>query len=411
MFQSIAVVKASGFSVELIHPDSPLSPFYNASLSSSEILMKNAINSMDRLKHLQSLIDQKCVQSAVIPIQGCHLMKFFIGTPPVEYLAVLDTGSDLAWIQCVPCTKCFSQDYSFFDPNASSTYKMLSHGSQTCQEIGGQQYLETNDCQYHITYGDGSTSIGILSSDTLSFDPTFGQKSTFPKFIFGCGRNNQFADQNPEVAGIFGLGGGSSSLVYQIRNQIHHRFSYCLVPHTSNATGKLFLGRKSIVDRPGVVSTPLVSKIPDTYYYVTLEGVSIGDKTVRSSLGKGNVFIDSGVTFPLLEPDLYDGLEAMVKDAIGEEPVKDPSGLFKLCYEADANINVPEIVFRFTGADVRLKPVNTFEVHGDLVCMVILSSGYPQSIFGNYAQVNFLLEYDLDKRTVSFLPTDCTRHY
>ncbi|KAK8499564.1 hypothetical protein V6N13_097243 [Hibiscus sabdariffa] len=410
MFQSKPVVKASGFSVEIIRGDSPLSPFYNASRRSSEMLMKNVVHSMSRIKHLRCLINQKCAQSVVIPVEACHLMKFYIGTPPVDFFAILDTGSDLTWVQCVPCTKCYSQNSSLFDPNASSTYRTLSFDSQTCRAFGGKQYSKTSDCQYQVFYGDSTNSTGILGSDTLSFHSTFVQKTTFPNFIFGCGRNNQLSLQNADVAGIFGLGGGSSSLIYQMRDQIDHRFSYCLVPHTSEGVGKLFLGQESIVSRPGVVSTPLVSKSPDTFYYITLEGVSIGDKTVRSSSGKGNIFIDSGTTLTALAQDMYDSVVAMVKGAIEEQPLKNPPGTIGLCYKADANVTVPDMVFRFSGADVRLKPVNTFDVNGDAVCMQIVPSFDPVSIFGNYAQINFLLEYDLDKRIVSFLPTDCTRH-
>lgn len=99
-----------------------------------------------------------------------------------------------------------------------------------------------------------------------------------------------------------------------------------------------------------------------------------------------------------------------MKEAIGKEAVQDPSGTFRLCYGADTNINVPEMVFHFSGADVRLQPVNTFMVNGNLVCMVIVpNSVNPFSVSGNYAQINFLVEYDLQKRVVSFAPTDCTQ--
>ncbi|KAG4204540.1 hypothetical protein ERO13_A04G050250v2 [Gossypium hirsutum] len=370
VFQSESRVKAKapfGFSLELIHRDSPLSPFYNASLNSSEILTKNAIHSMERFKHFQSLINQKVVQSIVFPTENSYLTKLSFGTPPVEYFAIVDTGSDLTWIQCVPCTKCYnSQGSSLFDPQASSTYKAFSCDSQTCRAFGGEQCLKTNDCQYHVTYGDMSSTIGILSSDTLSFDSINGQKTTFSTSIFGCGRNNQVQLGNLGIAGIIGP-------------HIDHRFSYCFVPRFAKASGKLIFGQESIISHPKAVSTPLVSKYPQTFYYLTLNGVSIGDKTAHPSSSQGN-------------------------------PVQDPSGTFKLCYGADTNINVPEMVFHFSGADVRLQPVNTFMVNGDLVCMVIVpNSVNPFSVFGNYAQINFQVEYDLQKRVVSFAPTDCTQ--
>ncbi|XVE98953.1 hypothetical protein REPUB_Repub03eG0153700 [Reevesia pubescens] len=170
----------------------------------------------------------------------------------------------------------------------------------------------------------------------------------------------------------------------------------------------MIFGQEAIISRPGAVSTPLITKNPPTFYFLSLEGVSIGDKKAQAASSQGNIIIDSGTTLTILESNLYNSLETMVKEAIGAEPLEDPTGTFSLCYGAETNINVPEMVFHFTGADLRLQPVNTFRVNGDLLCMLIVSSD-TSSIFGNYAQINFLVEYDLQKRTVSFAPTDCTQ--
>ncbi|KAK8498045.1 hypothetical protein V6N13_121452 [Hibiscus sabdariffa] len=399
-----------GFTVELIHRYSPLSPFYDASLVSSEILTKSAIRSMEQIKHLQSSINENVVKSVVVPSdQGFYLMKLSFGTPPAEYFAIVDTASDLTWIQCVPCTQCYSQGSSPFDPDSSSTYQAFPCNSQICQAFSGQQYcFKTNDCQYNITYPEGSSTLGILSSDSLSFDSPNGERNTFPMSIFGCGRDNLVNFGTLGFAGIVGLGGGPFSLVSQKATQMNHRFSYCFVPHSARSNGKLIFGQEPITSRPGAVSTPLVSKSPQTFYYLTLEGVTVGGKTARPSSGQGNVVIASAITLTILEQELYNGVEAMVKDAIGGKPVQDPSGIFNLCYGAGTNINVPDMVFHFSGADVRLQPINTFQRNGDLVCMVIVPTNNNPSVFGNYAQINFQVEYDLQKKTVSFAPTDCT---
>ncbi|XWS10367.1 hypothetical protein CRYUN_Cryun39dG0071200 [Craigia yunnanensis] len=409
----VATKAASGFSVELIHRDSLLSPFYNGSLTSSELLRKNALHSMERIKNFQSLIDQKAIQSVVIPNGGSYLMKLSFGTPPVEYLAIADTGSDLIWIQCAPCpqTQCYSQGSSPFDPQASSTYQKLSCDSETCQALPRKQCLNTNDCEYYYSYGDKSYTRGILSTDTLSFDSYNGQKAAFPTSTFGCGHNNQGHFRSPG-AGLVGLGGGPLSLVSQIGTQIDHRFSYCLVPRSAKCSSKLIFRQEAIISQPGAVSTPLITKNPPTFYFLTLEGVSIGDKTAQAASSEGNIIIDSGTTLTILESNFYNSIETMVKEAIGAEPVQDPSGTFSLCYGAETSINVPEMVFHFTGADLRLQPVNTFRINGDLLCMLIVPTNSDintLSIFANYAQINFQVEYDLQKKTVSFAPTDCTK--
>ncbi|CAH2060273.1 unnamed protein product [Thlaspi arvense] len=51
-----------------------------------------------------------------------YVMKLQIGTPPVEIEAVIYTGSDVIWTQCLPCINCFNQQSPIFDPSKSSTY-------------------------------------------------------------------------------------------------------------------------------------------------------------------------------------------------------------------------------------------------------------------------------------------------
>ncbi|KAE8693526.1 Detected protein of unknown function [Hibiscus syriacus] len=408
LVHAVVGAKASmSFSVDLIHRDSPTSPLYNASLTSSDILRKNALHSMARLKHFHSLIDQKSVQSSVIPTEGNYLMKLSFGTPPVEYLAVADTGSDLIWIQCVPCPQCYPQDSPPFNPQASSTYRKLPCGSDSCQALPRKQCTDTNECQYSYSYGDRSFTVGTLSTDTLSFDSSDGQKTEFPTTVFGCGHKNQGKFSSPS-AGLVGLGGGSLSLVSQISTQIDNRFSYCLVPRSASSGSKLLFGQEAIISRPGAVSTPLTTKNPPTFYFLSLEGVSIGDETAKPISSQGNIIIDSGTTLTLLESNFYNSLESIVKNAIGADPVQDPSGTFSLCYGTETNIKVPDMVFHFSGADLRLQPVNTFGNNGDLLCMLIVPSE-SLSIFGNYAQINFQVEHDLEKKKVSFAPTDCTQ--
>ncbi|XWS10372.1 hypothetical protein CRYUN_Cryun39dG0071700 [Craigia yunnanensis] len=329
-------------------------------------------------------------------------MKLSFGTPPVEYLAIADTGSDLIWIQCAPCpqTKCYSQGSSPFDPQASSTYQKLSCDSETCQALPKKKCLNTNDYEYYYSYVDKSYTIGILSTDTLSFDSSNGQKAAFPTSTFGCGHNNQGHFRSPG-AGLVGLGGGPLSLVSQIGTQIDHRFSYCLVPLSAKSSSKLIFGQEAIISQPGAVSTPLITKNPPTVYFLTLEGVSIGDKTAQAASSQGNIIIDSGTTLAILESNFYNSIETMVKEAIGAEPVQDSSGAYSLCYGAETNINVPEMVFHFTGADLRLQPVNIFAVNGDLLYMLIVDNDTNSlSIFGNSAQINFQVEYDLQKKTL-----------
>ena len=130
-----------GFSIDLIHRDSPLSPFYNSSMTPTELLRKAAMRSISRINQFDLFVfENKAAETIIIPnlIIGDYLMKIFIGTPSVEFFAVADTGSDLIWVPCLPCGQCNPQ--SAFDPKKSSTFMQLPCNSQPCN------FLETHDC-------------------------------------------------------------------------------------------------------------------------------------------------------------------------------------------------------------------------------------------------------------------------
>ncbi|KAK9274938.1 hypothetical protein L1049_022194 [Liquidambar formosana] len=410
--------KTGGFSIELIHRDSPLSPFYNRSITPAEVMTNAALRSISRIDHFRqsSMDESKAIESVVITNGVTYLMKISIGTPPLEFFAIADTGSDLIWIRCTPCV-CYPHNSPLFDPSKSSTYQGLSCDSKPCTALSPDQYGcgDTKKCQYSYRYGGKSFTNGNLSTDTFVFSSTDGQAVSFPISVFGCGRYNGGQFTGAE-AGIVGLGGGSLSLVSQLGDKIEHKFSYCLLPWTASSASKLRFGMEAVISAgEGVVSTPLVSRSNQpTFYYLNLEGISVGDKRVpwsSTAQGEGNIVIDSGTTYTMVELNFYNNVEAAIREAIALQPVQAPPQSFKLCYatsSAGADGLIPDMIFHFTGADVRLKPFNTFVKINDLECLSIMPSD-DISIYGNVAQVNFQVEYDLGRKQVSFAPADCTK--
>ncbi|XP_044482001.1 aspartic proteinase CDR1-like [Mangifera indica] len=405
--------KRDGFSVELIHRDSPKSPFYNPKHTPYE----KVINAVRRSFNNVNKFNPNTAQADIISNSGSYLMNISIGSPPFPIIAIADTGSDLIWTQCKPCNECFAQKAPLFDPSKSSTFKQLSCFSNQCQTLEGSSCADDNTCVYTASYGDRSFSNGDLAIDTVTLGSTSGRPVPLTKTTIGCGHKND-GTFNEETSGIIGLGGGAVSLVTQLGNSIGGKFSYCLIPLSSSlkdSSSKLNFGSKGVVSGKGVVSTPLVSKEPDTFYYLTLEAISVGTKRISlvdSSSSEGNIIIDSGTTLTFLPESFNSKLISAVSDAIDAEPVKDPNELLDLCYSATADFQIPTITAHFTGADVKLSPSNTFvRISEELVCFTFKGSSGAQSlsIYGNLAQMNFLIGYDTEEKTVSFKPTDCTK--
>ncbi|CAN1233739.1 Aspartic proteinase CDR1 [Linum perenne] len=260
-------------------------------------------------------------------------MNITLGTPPFPILAIADTGSDIIWTQCKPCSNCYEQNAPLFDPASSSTYQTVS----------------------------------------------------FPNTVIGCGHNN-YGTFRASGSGIVGLGGGSASLVTQIGSSIDYKFSYCLVQLGADqlTTSTMSFGENAVVSG---VSTPLFSDpTRPTFYFLNLEGVSVGEKTIpfqagsSSSDGKGNIVIDSGTTLTILPTEFLSQLsEAVDSQIVGGKKVEDPQGDFSLCYV-------------------------------DTVTCLAFQGSDNGSIYGNVAQQNFLIGYDIQKKTLSFQPTDCARN-
>ncbi|XP_059664253.1 aspartic proteinase CDR1-like [Cornus florida] len=418
-----------GFTVDLIHRDSPLSPFYNPSNTHSDRLRNAFHRSTLRAAHFKPTSTSTpgdSIQSQMIPSAGEYLMRLSIGTPPVSILGIADTGSDLTWAQCEPCISCYKQKAPIFNSTHSSTYEAFPCDSKTCQSFS-KPSCSHNVCQYSLSYADGSLSTGDYAVETFTFGSTSGHPVSVPKVIFGCGHDNE-GNFNESYSGIIGLGWGKLSLVSQLGEDINGKFSYCLVPFNSSSsvTGKINFGSNAIVSGSGVVSTPLVSKAPETYYYLTLEGITAGNKTLpykswsksKAGVHEGNIIIDSGTTLTLLPRDFYDRLESALVAAIRAKRAQDPQGIFSLCYATQGrDFDVPTVTFHFAGADLDLPASSTFVsstsvsfVNGqdDLVCLTIIPTD-DVAIFGNLAQTNYLVGYDLVNKKLSFKPTDCTK--
>jgi len=247
---------------------------------------------------------------------------------------------------------------------------------------------------------------------------------SFPKLVFGCGHSNYLVYNHP-VDGIVGLGGGNGSLVTQLGTATGGKFSYCLVPLSWNEKpSKLNFGANAVVAGRGTVSTPLIIKDPEdpkdpkTFYHLTLEAVSVGKTRVEFNSGsspsadEGNIFIDSGTPLTHLPQDFYDKIEVAVVEQVKQVKLirrNCPHLSHGICYRATTvdGLGIPTVTFHFKGADVELNSGNTFvQVADGIICLSFRPA--EMSIFGNLAQINYLIGYDIQNAKLSFKPVDCT---
>ncbi|GAB4827856.1 hypothetical protein Ancab_034740 [Ancistrocladus abbreviatus] len=303
------------------------------------------------------------IDSPVNSGSGEFLMNLAIGTPPESFAAIMDTGSDLIWTQCKPCTQCFSQPNPIYNPQDSSSFSQLPCSSQLCQALPSSTC--SNGCQYSYSYGDGSSTQGYMGSETFTFE-----SASVPIIGFGCGENNSgFGGSNG--AGLVGMGRGPLSLPSQVNA---NKFSYCMSSVGSTATSTLQIGSLSAPSGGSTVTTPLIQnpQIP-TFSDLGLSDISVGGSPLGipqgtfalNSDGSGGLIIDSGTTITYLINSAY--------------------SMMSRCLPGTISLKVSQGV----------------------VCLA-MAGALDMSIYGNIQQQNFEILYDLSNNVLSFTPTQCS---
>jgi Xylanase inhibitor N-terminal/Xylanase inhibitor C-terminal len=350
-------------------------------------------------------------------------MSVHLGTPSRQIIAIADTGSDLFWVTCKPCSNCYKQNAPLFDPANSSSYANIPCSSKQCNQLPSSQCdnysSSSSKCIYQYSYGDGSQTIGNLARETVTFNTISGSSVGFPGVGFGCSHvaNGTFESHS---AGLVGLGAGPLSLVSQLGSSIEHRFSYCLVPYASInvTTSRLNFGSDAIISGEDVEITRMVDIGQETYYTVTLDGITVSKNSTLGFTKSSYMIVDSGTTLTYLDSTVLQSLVDTLAKSIGLPRVEDSQKLFSLCFDesqADSDFPYPDITLQLSQATVTLKPYNAFiKTQEKVRCLAMASSdgiaGVSLSILGNIAQQNFHVGFDLALRKISFSPADCTKY-
>ncbi|KAL2322496.1 hypothetical protein Fmac_026875 [Flemingia macrophylla] len=374
------------------------------------------------------------LESGVSHGSGEYFMDVFVGTPPKHFSLILDTGSDLNWIQCVPCYACFEQNGPYYDSKDSSSFKNITCHDPRCQLVSSPDppqpcKSETQSCPYFYWYGDSSNTTGDFALETFTVNLTTPNGKSELKLVenvmFGCGHWNRGLFHG--AAGLLGLGRGPLSFATQLQSLYGHSFSYCLVDRNSNSSvsSKLIFGEdKELLSHPNLNFTSFVGgkeNPVDTFYYVQIKSIMVGGEVLKipeetwhlSKEGGGGTIIDSGTTLTYFAEPAYEIIKEAFMRKIKGYPVVERFPPLKPCYNVSGieKMELPEFVILFADGAVWDFPVENYFIQiepEDVVCLAIL--GTPRSalsIIGNYQQQNFHILYDVKKSRLGYAPMKC----
>ncbi|WZZ04120.1 protein ASPARTIC PROTEASE IN GUARD CELL 1 [Brassica napus] len=338
---------------------------------------------------------------------GEYFTRVGIGNPAREVYMVLDTGSDVNWLQCAPCADCYHQTEPIFEPSSSSSYSTLSCDTPQCKALEVSECRNAT-CLYEVSYGDGSYTVGDLATETL----TIGSASV-DNVAVGCGHSNQGLFVG--AAGLLGLGGGLLALPSQLNTT---SFSYCLVDRDSDSVSTVEFG--SDLSPDAVVAPLLRNHQLDTFYYLGLTGISVGGEMLQipsssfevDESGGGGIIIDSGTAVTRLQTGIYNSLrDAFVKGTTDLEKAAGVA-MFDTCYNlaAKTTIEVPTVAFHFPGGNMLALPAKNYMIPVDSVgtfCLAFAPTASSLAIIGNVQQQGTRVGFDLANSLIGFSTNKC----
>ncbi|KAL9393417.1 hypothetical protein Peur_012702 [Populus x canadensis] len=342
---------------------------------------------------------------------GEYFVRIGVGSPPRSQYMVIDSGSDIVWVQCKPCTQCYHQTDPLFDPADSASFMGVSCSSAVCDQVENAG-CNSGRCRYEVSYGDGSSTKGTLALETLTLGRTVVQN-----VAIGCGHMNQ--GMFVGAAGLLGLGGGSMSFVGQLSRERGNAFSYCLVSRVTNSNGFLEFGSEAMP--VGAAWIPLIrNPHSPSYYYIGLSGLGVGDMKVPISedifelteLGNGGVVMDTGTAVTRFPTVAYEAFRDAFIDQTGNLPRASGVSIFDTCYNLFGflSVRVPTVSFYFSGGPILTLPANNFLIPVDdagTFCFAFAPSPSGLSILGNIQQEGIQISVDGANEYVGFGPNVC----
>ncbi|KAG6422185.1 hypothetical protein SASPL_118749 [Salvia splendens] len=340
---------------------------------------------------------------------GEYFSRVGVGRPPLEAYMVLDTGSDVSWLQCAPCSDCYQQSDPIFDPRQSSSFTPLACDTRQCRSLDVSE-CRNDTCLYEVSYGDGSYTVGDFVTETV----TFAGSQSVDKIAIGCGHNNEGLFVG--AAGLIGLGGGKLSFPSQINAT---SFSYCLVDRDSASASTLDFNSPA---PPGAVTAPMVrSPSLDTFYYVDLSGISVSGEMLPISpstlklnvdSGEGGVIVDSGTAVTRLQEEAYDAMREAFRKGTAELPEADGVALFDTCYDLRSrrSVEVPTVSFHFSNGKELALPAKNYMIPVDSAgtfCFAFAGTSSGLGIIGNVQQQGTRVTYDLANSLIAFSSNNC----
>ncbi|KAL8111093.1 aspartyl protease APCB1 [Apium graveolens] len=377
--------------------------------------------------------------TAILPVEGgfypdgLYYTIIYVGSPARPYYLDIDTGSDLAWVQCdAPCTSCAKGPHALYKPKKAN---IIPSEDSLCTEV--QKTLKSGyceackQCDYEIGYADHSSSMGVLARDYIHLMAANGSVVNM-KVAFGCAYDQQGVVLNSltKTDGILGLSRAKVSLSSQLAGQkiINNVVGHCLTADAAGG-GYMFLGDDFVPQRQ--LEWVSMLNIPTTNSYVAeVSKISYGNnKLSLNGLDNGHVIFDSGSSFTYFTKQAYADLVTTLQSVSTDDLIRDESDTtLPICWRAKIPIrSVSEvkryfkpITFQFgrkwliSFLKMRIPPEGYLVVNNKgNICLGILDGSDVNDgatiVLGDVSLRGQLVVYDNVNNLIGWMQSDCLK--
>ncbi|EYU37088.1 hypothetical protein MIMGU_mgv1a025500mg, partial [Erythranthe guttata] len=315
-----------------------------------------------------------------------HYSFVTVGTPPVEYLVALDTGSDLFWLPCDCTTTCLRSfnisseetlKLNIYSPSTSTSSVPVPCNSTICVRPQRGCSVRLNACAYQELYLSANTSTtGILVDDVLHLGTdTDPQEPIDAPITLGCGiiQTGAFVD-GAAINGLFGLGmdGISVPSLLASKGFTSNSFSMCF---SRDGLGRIQFGDKGSADQQ---VTPFNLRQLYPSYNVTVTQIVVGENETDIDF---SALFDTGTSFAYLNDPAYSVIVQGFDSQIIEPRYVPPRRIiFDYCYSLSAtqkSYSIPRLNLIMKGGGQFFVKAPTFVIPregGYAYCLAIVKS-------------------------------------
>ncbi|KAI3878165.1 hypothetical protein MKX03_029408 [Papaver bracteatum] len=357
---------------------------------------------------------------------GIYYTKLAMGSPPRDFFLIVDTGSDVFWVNCAKCGPCHptytavDPTLNLYDPELSSTSSLVPCSGDFCTEYSNGRHQSgcssNKACRYSVGYADGTTTAGYFVRDIIGYDQISGDFQTTIRnadVSFGCGMKVAGNFGNLSLDGLIGFGVSSTSLLSQLASdgKVSKKFAHCL--DSRNGGGIFVIGD---VVQPPLTMTPLVPNAP--HYNVNMKSIQVGESIIDISKfqardGESTV-VDSvsGTSLTYFPKAVLDPLKQMSLASQSNLTTYLAGDLYE-CFDFNISIDsLPTVTFHFENSlQFKVYPYDYLFTHNEMYCFGWQDSatfGTDLIILGDLELNNKLVLYDLENQAVGVSEYDCS---